>query len=100
MSRAPETPFAIIHNIAATDPDRALLAAVLRLAVTDAIGHDLDAARWLMSPACANLLGLLIPDTSGMSAEQLQAHLLARLPVAIRRAAQNATLRDESEQPA
>ena len=75
-----ETPVAIIHRVAETDPHRALLAAVLRLAVMDAQGGDTDAARWLRSPACAALLSLLIPDTSGMSAEQLQTHLLKRLP--------------------
>jgi hypothetical protein len=86
MTKA-EGPIAQIHSLAATDPHRALLAAVLRLAVSDSIGHDLDAAAWLMSPACTNLLDYLVPPTSGMSGAQLQAALLQRIPAAIRRAA-------------
>jgi hypothetical protein len=105
MSRAPETPLAIIHRVAATDPHRALLAAVLRLAVSDAIGHDLEAAAWLMSDACVALLDFLVPSTSGMSGAQLQSALLARIPQAVRRiaSAQNreiAMQRDAEEQTA
>lgn len=74
-------PAAAIHAVAETAPARALIAAALRLAVVDAERGDAEAVAWLCSDACVNLLEFLVPATSGMSAKQLQAELLARLPV-------------------
>jgi len=82
MTRQRETePLTQIHSVAETDGERSLLAAVLRLAVTDAQGGGMDAATWLHSDACVALLEYLTPATSSMTGEQLQAQLIKRLPV-------------------
>ncbi|ACZ39660.1 hypothetical protein [Sphaerobacter thermophilus] len=77
MSRA-VTPGGIIHDVAASAPEAALLAAVIRLAYEDALGGDAEAAEWLAGPVCRAWLHLIAPD--GVDVDQVHARLLARLP--------------------
>lgn len=67
-----------IHAVATLSPERALLAAVIRLAVEDATAGDGEARQWLASEACARWLAWLVPD--GVDAAGVQQRILAALP--------------------
>lgn len=77
MSRA-VTPGGIIHDVAASAPEKALLAAVIQLAVEDAQKGDVEALEWLHGPTCRSWLHLITPDD--VDAEAVRARLLAMLP--------------------
>jgi|GEM_PF-3599210 len=77
MSRA-VTPGGIIHDVAGYEPEKALLAAVIQLAVEDAQKGDVEAAAWLAGPVCRAWLHLLTPD--GVDADEVHERLLAMLP--------------------
>ncbi len=74
--------FDALHAVAEHAPEFALLAAVVRVALTDAQGGDLDAASWLASDQCRALCSLLIPADADQSftGEQVQTRLLGHLP--------------------
>jgi len=77
VNRREAGPGAVIHAVAQGDGERALFGAILQQALDDGMRGDRDAAAWLRSDACLRLLDWLATD--GVSAEALQARLIARL---------------------
>jgi hypothetical protein len=67
----------VLHTIAADAPELSILAAVLKQAVEDGQGGDHEAATWLASDDCRDLLAWLVPE----QADVVGVHqaLLARL---------------------
>lgn len=76
MSRRGPGPLAAIHDVAGQEPERALLAAAVRLAYEDALAGDAEAAAWLRSETCRAWLWLIAPADGDV----VHARLLARLP--------------------
>ncbi|ACZ39684.1 hypothetical protein [Sphaerobacter thermophilus] len=82
MTRA-TTPGALIHAVAGQEPERALVAAIVRQAVDDARAGDAEARAWLGSEACARWLAWLVPD--GADPAAVQAQLVADVDAALAR---------------
>ena len=82
MTRA-LTPAGVIHAVAGQEPERALVAAIVRQAVDDARAGDAEARAWLASEACARWLAWLVPDHADPAAAQAQ--LVADVDAALAR---------------
>lgn len=82
MTRA-QTPAGVIHAVAGQEPERALVAAIVRQAVDDARAGDAEARAWLAGPACLRWLAWLTPDHADPAA--VQAQLVADVDAALAR---------------
>lgn len=82
-------PIDAILALAERCPERALVAAVIRLAVEDCLTGDPEAHSWLAGPDCEEWLGMVVPR--GVDGEAVQAALIRavdddfRLALAARR---------------
>ena len=70
-------PLHAIHGVANAAPELSLAAALIRLALEDAMGGDDAAELWLAGPECARWLAELVDGSTDVTIERVQRRLLA-----------------------
>jgi hypothetical protein len=74
----------VLHGATEIEPHLRVLAAVVRVALTDAQGGDAEAADWLAGPVCRAYCSAFLTDQPEVTAETIQAAILSRLPAWMR----------------